>query len=114
MIVVAREGARDAIFDVPAQLMATAPRDSVVSVVLTSDPEKPGDAAGPRRLAAGGPGHPNPAWPGSSPTRPKAIRLGSTVIASIRLERGIRVSLQGHLSSAQPASCRPGGRSGDR
>jgi RND family efflux transporter MFP subunit len=35
---VARQGGRDAVFDVPAQLIRTAPRDLVVEIALTDDP----------------------------------------------------------------------------
>jgi RND family efflux transporter MFP subunit len=50
IVQLAREGGRDAIFDVPAQLITSAPRDPVVTVTLTSDTRHgacaPGRAAG--------------------------------------------------------------------
>jgi RND family efflux transporter MFP subunit len=90
---IAREGGRDAIFDVPAQLIAAAPRNPVVSVVLTSDPQV--RATGRVREVA----------PQADPvTRtfevkvglinaPEAMRLGSTVTGSIRLEGGAGISV---------------------
>ena len=36
---VARQGGRDAVFDVPEQLMRTGPRDPVVDIALTNDPQ---------------------------------------------------------------------------
>ena len=38
IVQVAREGGRDAVFDVPAQLIRTGPRDPVVEIALTDDP----------------------------------------------------------------------------
>lgn len=38
VVQVARQGGRDAVFDVPSQLIRTAPRDPVVEVALTDDP----------------------------------------------------------------------------
>ena len=38
IVTVAREGARDAVFNVPAQLLRTAPRDPKVHVALADDP----------------------------------------------------------------------------
>jgi RND family efflux transporter MFP subunit len=35
---IARQGGRDAVFDVPAQLIRTAPRDPIVEITLTDDP----------------------------------------------------------------------------
>lgn len=86
IVQLAREGGRDAVFDVPAQLISSAPRDPVVTVVLTSDPSV--RATGRVREVA----------PQADPvTRtfvvkvglinpPEAMRLGSTVTGSIRLE----------------------------
>ena len=93
IVQLAREGGRDAIFDVPAQLMTSAPRDPVVSVVLTSDPQV--RATGRVREVA----------PQADPvTRtfevkiglinpPEAMRLGSTVTGSIRLEGGAGIGI---------------------
>jgi RND family efflux transporter MFP subunit len=93
IVQLAREGGRDAIFDVPAQLMTSAPRDPVVNVVLTSDPQV--RATGRVREVA----------PQADPvTRtfevkvglinpPEAMRLGSTVTGSIRLEGGAGIGI---------------------
>ena len=39
VVEVARDGGRDAVFDVPEQLMRTGPRDPVVEIALTNDPK---------------------------------------------------------------------------
>jgi membrane fusion protein, multidrug efflux system len=39
VVQIARQGGRDAVFDVPEQLMRTGPRDPVVEIALTNDPE---------------------------------------------------------------------------
>jgi RND family efflux transporter MFP subunit len=39
VVQIAREGGRDAVFDVPEQLMRTGPRDPVVEIALTNDPQ---------------------------------------------------------------------------
>ena len=85
IVQVAREGGRDAVFDVPEQLMRTGPRDPVVEVALTNDPQV--KATGRVREVA----------PQADPaTRtfqvkvgitdpPEAMRLGSTVTGRITL-----------------------------
>ena len=82
---VARQGGRDAVFDVSEQIMRTVPRDLAVKIVLTDDLE---DVAT---------GHVREVAPqADSATRtfrvkvaitdpPEAMRLGSTVTGSIRL-----------------------------
>jgi membrane fusion protein, multidrug efflux system len=102
----AREGGRDAVFDVPAQLMQTAPPDPLVMVALTSDPSV--QTTGRVREVA----------PQADPvTRtfevrigliepPPEMRLGSTVTGSIRIggPAGVRLP-HSALTSAdgQPA-----------
>jgi RND family efflux transporter MFP subunit len=93
IVQLAREGGRDAIFDVPAQLMTSAPRDPVVSVALTSDP------------AVRAMGRVREVSPQADPvTRtfqvkvglinaPEGMRLGSTVTGSIRLEGGAGIGI---------------------
>lgn len=85
IVQVARQGGRDAVFDVPAQLIRTAPRDPVVEIALTDDPSV--KTTGRVREVA----------PQADPaTRtfqvkvglinpPEAIRLGATVSGRIRL-----------------------------
>jgi RND family efflux transporter MFP subunit len=85
IVQVAREGGRDAVFDVPEQLMRTGPRDPVVEVALTNAPQV--KATGRVREVA----------PQADPaTRtfqvkvgitdpPEAMRLGSTVTGRITL-----------------------------
>jgi membrane fusion protein, multidrug efflux system len=81
----AREGGRDAAFDVPEQLIRTAPRDPVVQVALTDDPKV--TATGRVREVA-------PQADAATRTfqvkvgiadPPEAMRLGSTVAGRIRL-----------------------------
>jgi RND family efflux transporter MFP subunit len=81
----AREGGRDAVFDAPEELIRTGPRDPVVEIVLTDDPQV--RATGRVREVA----------PQADPvTRtfqvkvgiidpPEAMRLGSTITGSIKL-----------------------------
>jgi RND family efflux transporter, MFP subunit len=85
VVQLARQGGRDAVFDVPEELIRTGPRDPVVEIVLTDDPQV--RATGRVREVA----------PQADPaTRtfqvkvgiidpPEAMRLGSTVTGSIRL-----------------------------
>jgi membrane fusion protein, multidrug efflux system len=82
----ARQGGRDAVFDVPAQLLRSAPNDSEITVRLTDDPSV--TAIGRVREIA----------PQADPvTRtfevkvglsgpPEAMRLGATVTGSVKLE----------------------------
>ena len=82
----ARQGGRDAVFDVPAQLLRSAPSESEITVRLTDDPSV--TAIGRVREVA----------PQADPvTRtfevkvglsdpPEAMRLGATVTGSVRLE----------------------------
>jgi RND family efflux transporter MFP subunit len=82
----ARQGGRDAVFDVPAQLLRSAPSDSEITVRLTDDPSV--TATGRVREVA----------PQADPvTRtfevkvglsdpPEAMRLGATVTGSVKLE----------------------------
>lgn len=88
IIQLAREGGRDAVFDVPARVIQTAPADAEVVVVLSSDPKV--RTTGRVREVA----------PQADPvTRtfkvriglndpPAAMRLGSTVTGSVQLGAG--------------------------
>jgi RND family efflux transporter MFP subunit len=85
VVQLARQGGRDAVFDVPEELIRTGPRDPVVEIVLTDDPQV--KATGRVREVA----------PQADPaTRtfqvkvgiidpPDAMRLGSTITGSIML-----------------------------
>ena len=85
IVQLAREGGRDAVFDVPEQLIRTGPRDPVVEVALTDDPNV--TATGRVREIA----------PQADPTTrtfqvkvgitnpPETMRLGSTVTGRVRL-----------------------------
>jgi RND family efflux transporter MFP subunit len=85
IVELARQGGRDAVFDVPEQLIRTGPRDPVVEIALTNDPQV--RATGRVREVAP---------QADSATRtfrvkvgiinpPEAMRLGSTVIGRIKL-----------------------------
>ena len=85
IVQLAREGGRDAVFDVPEQLIRTAPRDPVVQIALTDDPKV--TATGRVREVA-------PQADAATRTfqvkvgitdPPEAMRLGSTVTGRIRL-----------------------------
>ena len=85
VVQLARQGGRDAVFDVPEELIRTGPRDPVVEIALTDDPQV--RATGRVREVA----------PQADPaTRtfqvkvgiidpPEAMRLGSTITGSIML-----------------------------
>jgi RND family efflux transporter MFP subunit len=85
VVQIARQGGRDAVFDVPEQLMRTGPRDPVVEIALTNDPQV--------RVA----GRVREVSPQADPaTRtfqvkvgitdpPEAMRLGATVTGRITL-----------------------------
>lgn len=83
---VARQGGRDAVFDVPAQLIRNAPHDPVVQIALTDDPaikaigrvrEVAPEADPATRTFQVKVGLTNP---------PDAMRLGATVTGSIQLQ----------------------------
>jgi RND family efflux transporter MFP subunit len=85
IVQLAREGGRDAVFDVPEQLIRTAPRDPVVQIALTDDPKV--TALGRVREVA-------PQADAATRTfqvkvgitdPPEAMRLGSTVAGRIKL-----------------------------
>ena len=85
IVQLAREGGRDAVFDVPEQLIRTGPRDPLVEITLTDDPKV--KATGRVREVAP---------QADSATRtfqvkvgiidpPESMRLGSTVVGRIKL-----------------------------
>ena len=85
VVQIAEQGGRDAVFDVPEQLIRTGPRDPVVEIALTDDPQV--KATGRVREVSP---------QADSATRtfqvkvgiidpPEAMRLGSTVTGSIKL-----------------------------
>ena len=85
IVQLAREGGRDAVFDVPEQLVRTGPRDPVVKIALTDDPQV--TATGRVREVA-------PQADAATRTfqvkvgitnPPEAMRLGSTVTGRITL-----------------------------
>jgi membrane fusion protein, multidrug efflux system len=93
IVQLAREGGRDAVFDVPARVIHGAPYDPIVNVVLASDPAV--RASGRVREVA----------PQADPvTRtfrvrvgldnpPEAMRLGSTVTGTITQEGGAQIAI---------------------
>ena len=85
IVQLARQGGRDAVFDVPEQLIRTGPRDPVVEIALTNDPQV--KATGRVREVA-------PQADAATRTfqvkvgiidPPEAMRLGSTVTGRIKL-----------------------------
>jgi RND family efflux transporter MFP subunit len=93
IVQLAREGGRDAVFDVPARVIHGAPYDPVINVVLASDPAV--RASGRVREVA----------PQADPvTRtfrvrvgldnpPEAMRLGSTVTGTMTQEGGAQIAI---------------------
>jgi RND family efflux transporter MFP subunit len=86
VVQVAREGSRDAVFDVPAQVKESAPRNSDITVALVDDPRV--TAAGKVREVSP---RADPVT-GTFPVRvqlidpPPAMRLGTTVTARVKLD----------------------------
>jgi RND family efflux transporter MFP subunit len=85
IVQVARDGARDAVFDVPEQLIRTGPREAVVEITLSNDPtvkatgrvrETSPQADATTRTYQVKVGISNP---------PDAMRLGATVTGRIKL-----------------------------
>jgi RND family efflux transporter MFP subunit len=105
IVKVARQGGRDAVFDVPAQLIRTGPRDPVVQIALTEDPSV--RTTGRVREVA----------PQADPTTrtfqvkvgltkpPEAMRLGATVTGTIQL--GSAPLIEVPASALTEASGRP-------
>ena len=93
IVQLAREGGRDAVFDVPARIIESTPYSPIVAVALTSDPAV--RATGRVREVA----------PQADPvTRtfrvrvglddpPEAMRLGSTVTGTVKLEGAAGISI---------------------
>ncbi|MBR0682673.1 efflux RND transporter periplasmic adaptor subunit [Roseomonas eburnea] len=105
IVQIAREGGRDAVFDVPEQLIRTAPRDPEVEIVLTDDP---------RIRAVGRVREVSPQADPATRTfqvkvgiidPPENMRLGSTVSGSIQLEAPPGVNLP--ASALTEANGRP-------
>ena len=95
IVQVAREGGKDAVFNVPAELIRTAPRDPLVNIVLADDPAI--TATGRVREVA-------PQADEATGTYlvkigltepPVAMRLGATVIGGISLSSAAVVRLPG-------------------
>ena len=59
VVQVARQGGRDAVFDVPEQLIRTGPRDPVVEIALTDDPHVKATGRVREVAPAGRPRHPD-------------------------------------------------------
>ncbi|WP_244642095.1 efflux RND transporter periplasmic adaptor subunit [Chelatococcus reniformis] len=88
IVIVARQNGRDAVFDVPAQMLQTAPGDPEIRISLTNDPsvtaigrvrEIAPQADAVTRTFAVRVGIDNP---------PEAMRLGSTVVGRVMVETG--------------------------
>ena len=59
IVQLARQGGRDAVFDVPEQLIRTGPRDPLVEIALSNDPTGEGDRPRAGDFAPGGCRDPN-------------------------------------------------------
>jgi RND family efflux transporter MFP subunit len=92
---VARDGGRDAVFNVPAQMIRNAPKDPMVTVALSDDP----------RITTNG--RVREVAPQADPTTgtyevkihlddpPPAMRLGATVVGSMTIDTGAVIVLPG-------------------
>jgi RND family efflux transporter MFP subunit len=93
VVQIAREGTRDAVFDVPAQIKDSASRSTDITVALSSDPNV--TAAGKVREVS----------PRADPVTgtfavrvrlvdpPPAMRLGSTVMGRVKLESALGIEI---------------------
>jgi RND family efflux transporter MFP subunit len=103
VVQIARAGGRDAVFNVPAQLKDSAPRNPEVTVALTTDPKV--SAMGRVREVS----------PRADPVTgtfqvrvglidpPAGLRLGSTVTGSIRMEAASGIAIPGSALVRQGA-----------
>ena len=85
IVQVARQGPRDAVFDVPEQLIRTAPRDGLVEIALTNDPTV--RATGRVREVAPQADATTRTWRVKVGliNPPEAMRLGATVTGKVKL-----------------------------
>ena len=85
IVQVARQGPRDAVFDVPEQLIRTGPRDGVVDIALTNDPAV--RATGRVREVAPQADATTRTWQVKVGliNPPEAMRLGATVTGAVKL-----------------------------
>jgi RND family efflux transporter MFP subunit len=86
IVQIARVGARDAVFDVPARAMDAASRDSTVSVALTSDPSVSTEGRVREVSPRADPVTGTFAVRIELADAPEAMRLGSTVTGRLQLE----------------------------
>ena len=89
----AREDGRDAMFDVPAQVIRSAPADPEIKVFLTGDPRI--EATGRVREvgAQAGPGDPDLRGQGGSLRLAPEMRLRATVTGRMEVDEGEIISL---------------------
>ena len=103
---VARQDGRDAVFDVPAQVIRSAPPDPKIIVALTDDPVRDGDGARAASRSAGRPDHADISGQGEpdrSPGRHAARRDGYRTHA-IGVRPGISIPASALTSiDSQPA-----------
>ena len=102
IIQVAREGARDAVFDVPARIKDNAPRNADITVALSSDPEGARPAGRVREVSP----RADPVT-GTFAVRvrlidpPPAMRLGSTVTGRMQLDAAAGITIPGGRAGAR-------------
>jgi membrane fusion protein, multidrug efflux system len=106
IVQVARQGGRDAVFDVPEQLIRTGPRDGLVEIALTNDPTV--RATGRVREVAPQADATTRTWQVKVGLidPPEAMQLGSTVAGSIKLAAPAGVELPASAlteANGQPA-----------
>jgi len=81
----ARQGGRDAVFDVPAQLLRSAPSDSEITVRLTDDPDVAATGRVREVAAQADPATRTFEVKVGLSEPPETMRLGATVTGSVRL-----------------------------
>ena len=86
IIRLARQGGRDAVFDVPAQLLRSAPSDSEITVRLTDDPSAMATGRVREVAAQADPVTRTFEVKVGLSDPPEAMRLGATVTGSVKLE----------------------------
>jgi RND family efflux transporter MFP subunit len=89
----ARQGGRDAVFDVPAQVLRSAPPDSVVTVRLTDDPKVTATGRVREIAAQADPVTRTFQVKIGLSDPPEAMRLGATITGSVQLDGDAVVSI---------------------
>lgn len=90
---IARENGRDAVFDVPAQVLRNAPADPVITVALTDSPSVTAQGRVREVAPQADPVTRTFAVKVGLDSPPEAFRLGATVTGTLRLDAGTAIEL---------------------